>query len=383
MKVKSSFGPSYKQFEIGEIVFLAKEKALKLTNGTEIKNFPLAYQTYGELNADKSNAILICHALTGDQYVASENPITGKEGWWSSLIGAGKAIDTKKFFVISSNIIGGCMGSFGPKEIDEKTGEPYGINFPLITIHDMVHAQNLLVEYFGIKKLHAVIGGSTGGMQALAWSALYPQKIKLVIPLATSYRHSPQNIAFHEVGRQAIMADPNWCGGKYLTEKKFPTSGLSVARMTAHITYLSESALQQKFGRDLKNSGGFSFSFDREFQVENYLHHQGNRFVERFDPNSYLYITRAVDYFDLESDFGGNLSGAFVEFAKNPEAKFCLISFSDDWLFPPSEARKLAHALIACGINVSSITIKSTAGHDSFLLENDALKHTIFGLLNQ
>lgn len=383
MKVKSSFGPSYKEFEIGEIVFLAKEKPLKLAGGAEIKNFPLAYQTYGQLNADKSNAILICHALTGDQYVASENPITKKEGWWNFLIGDGKIIDTRKYFVISSNIIGGCMGSMGPKEINEKTNEPYGTEFPLVTINDMVHAQNLLIEHFGIKKLHAVIGGSTGGMQALAWSVLYPQKVKLVIPMATSYRHSPQNIAFHEVGRQAIMADPNWCNGKYLQEKKFPTSGLSVARMTAHITYLSESALQHRFGRDLKNSKGFSFSFDREFQVENYLHHQGSRFVERFDPNSYLYITRAVDYFDLESDFSGNLSNAFVDFSKNKEGKICLISFSDDWLFPPSEAKKLTHAMVACGINVSSVVIQSSAGHDSFLLESEALKNTISGFINQ
>lgn len=383
MKVKSSFGPAYKEFEVGDVVFLAKEKPLKLANGGEIKNFPLAYQTYGELNADKSNAILICHALTGDQYVASENPITKKEGWWNFMIGEGKPIDTKKFFVISSNIIGGCMGSFGPKNIDEKTNEPYGINFPILTIQDIVRAQNLLIEHFGISKLHAVIGGSTGGMQALAWSTIFPYKVKLIIPMATSYRHSPQNIAFHEVGRQAIMADPNWCNGKYLSEKKFPTSGLSVARMTAHITYLSQEALQKRFGRDLKNSGGFSFSFEREFQVENYLHHQGSRFVERFDPNSYLYITRAVDYFDLENDFGGNLSGAFVDFSKNKEGKFCLISFSDDWLFPPSEAKKLTHALVACGINVSSVTMNSNAGHDSFLLENEALQNTICGFINQ
>jgi homoserine O-acetyltransferase len=382
MKIKSNFGPNYKTFEIGEIVFLAKEKPLKLSCGTEIKNFPLAYQTYGELNEDKTNAILICHALTGDQYVASPHPITGKDGWWDFMIGAGKPIDTEKFFVICSNIIGGCMGSFGPKEIDEKTGEPYGVNFPIITINDITHAQNLLVEHFGIKKLHAVIGGSTGGMQALAWSVLYPQKVHLAIPLATSFRHSPQNIAFHEVGRQAIMADPNWCGGKYLLAKKYPSKGLAVARMTAHITYLSEVALQKKFGRNLQKKENFSFSFGQDFEVESYLHHQGHSFVERFDANSYLYITKAVDYFDLESDFGGNLSNAFVEFAKNKNGKFCLISFSDDWLFPPSEAKKLTHALVACGIDVSSVTINSSAGHDSFLLESDTLKNTISGLIN-
>jgi homoserine O-acetyltransferase len=383
MKVKSNFGSAFKEFEVGEIAILAQDKALKLTNGSEIKNFPIAYQTYGKLNKEKSNAILICHALTGDQYVASNHPITGKEGWWNFMIGTGKSIDTDKFFVICSNVIGGCMGSFGPKNINEETNKPYGSKFPLVTIHDMVRAQNLLIEHFGIKKLHAVIGGSTGGMQALSWSVLYPHKVKLIIPMATSYRHSPQNIAFHEVGRQAIMADINWCEGNYIAEKKYPANGLSVARMTAHITYLSEKALQKKFGRDLKNAGNFSFSFDSEFQVENYLHHQGSRFVERFDPNSYLYITRAVDYFDLESDFGGNLSGAFVEFSKNKNGKFCLIAFSDDWLFPASEAKKLTQSLIACGINASFVVINSEAGHDSFLLESQTLKETINGFINQ
>jgi len=382
MKVKSSFGPGYKEFEIGEIVFLAKEKPLKLASGSEIKNFPLAFQTYGKLNADCSNAILICHALTGDQYVASPNPVTGKKGWWDFMIGEEKPIDTNKFFVISSNIIGSCMGSFGPKEIDPKTGEPYGLNFPIVTINDIVQAQNLLIEHLGISKLHAVIGGSTGGMQALAWAVLFPQKVNLVIPMATSYRHSPQNIAFHEVGRQAIMADPNWCEGKYFLEKKYPSSGLAVARMTAHITYLSESALQKKFGRNLQDKENLSFTFAQDFKVESYLHHQGYSFVERFDANSYLYVTKAVDYFDLESDFGGKLGSAFLDFAKNKNGKFCLISFSDDWLFPPSEAKKLTQALIACGVNVSSITINSSAGHDSFLLESDTLKNTIRGFID-
>jgi homoserine O-acetyltransferase len=382
MKIQSQFGPNYTSFEIGEIVFLAQEKPLKLTSGIEIENFPLAYQSYGKLNADKSNAILICHALTGDQYVASKNPITGKEGWWNDVVGPNKAIDTNKFFVICPNILGGCMGSFGPKSINEKTGKAYATDFPLITIQDMVHSQNLLIESFGIEKLHAVIGGSTGGMQALSWASLYSQKVDRVIPIASSYRHSPQNIAFHEVGRQAIMADPDWRQGQYLEEKTFPVRGLSVARMTAHITYLSESSLQKKFGRDLKNENGFSFSFDREFQVENYLHHQGSRFVERFDPNSYLYITRAVDYFDLENDFNGNLSLAFTEFAKNENNKICVIAFSDDWLFPPSEAKKITKALISCGVNVSAITMSSKAGHDSFLLENQSLEHTISSFIN-
>ncbi|MBU6140600.1 MAG: homoserine O-acetyltransferase [Proteobacteria bacterium] len=359
------FGPSRKEFEVGEVVFLAQEKPLKLDNGFELKNFSIAYQTYGNLNADKSNAILICHALTGDQYVASKNPVTEKDGWWNFLIGKNKPIDTEKFFVICSNVLGGCMGSEGPKQ--------NGVKFPAITIHDMVRAQNLLVEHFGIKKLHAVIGGSAGGMQALSWSVLYPQKVNLVIPLATSYRHSPQNIAFHEVGRQAIISDPNWCEGDYLREGKYPSSGLAVARMTAHITYLSENALQRKFGRELKDNG--------KFEVENYLHHQGNRFVERFDPNSYLYITRAVDHFDLEKDFNGNLAEAFAEFGKKSDGKFCVISFSDDWLFPPSESRKLTQALVRSGVRVSSVTIDIKAGHDSFLVESDELKNVISGFL--
>ena len=383
MKVKSSFGPQYKTFEVGEIILLAQDKPLKLTSGAEIKNFPLAYQTYGKLNSDHSNAILICHALTGDQYVASTNPVTQKDGWWNFLIGPGKAIDTNKFFVICSNIIGGCMGSWGPKEIDPNTGNPYGISFPFVTVQDMVHAQNLLIEHFGIKKLHAVVGGSTGGMQALAWSTLYPQKLRLLMLLATSYRHGTQNIAFHEAGRQAIMGDPNWCNGNYLLDAKYPTKGLSVARMIAHITYLSEGALQKKFGRNLQNKNAFSFSFDPEFQVESYLHHQGVGFVERFDPNSYLYITKAVNYFDLESDFNGKLSNAFIDFAKNNEGKICLVSFSDDWLFPPSDTKKLAKAAISCGVNVSMVTIESSAGHDSFLIESEALKNTVSGFINQ
>ncbi len=383
MKVKSIFGPEYKEFEIGEIIFLAQESPLKLASGSEIKNFPLAYQTYGKLNADRSNAILICHALTGDQYVSSTHPITKKDGWWNFMVGPKKPIDTEKFFVICSNVIGGCMGSVSPKEINPNSMKTYGIDFPAITINDMVHAQNLLIEHFQIKRLHAVIGGSAGGMQALAWAALYPKKVKLVVPLATSFRNSPQNIAFQEVGRQAIMNDVDWCNGKYLLEKKYPTKGLAVARMTANITYLSESSLQKKFGRNLQNKGNFSFGFNAEFQIESYLHYQAYSFVERFDPNSYLYITKAVDYFDLESEFNGNLSNAFCDFAKNQDGKFCVISFSDDWLFPPSESKKITQALISCSVNASSVIIESSAGHDSFLLENEALKNTISGFINQ
>lgn len=382
MKIQSQFGLECKNYEIGEIVFLAQEKPLKLASGCEIKNFPLAYQTYGKLNQDKSNAILICHALTGDQYVASKHPITQKDGWWDFMVGSKKPIDTDKYFVICINIIGGCMGSFGPKSINPQTNEIYGANFPLITISDMVNAQDLLIQHFDIKKLHAVIGGSVGGMQALSWGVLYPHKVQNIIAIATSYRHSPQNIAFHEIGRQAIMSDLDWLDGNYLAQKKFPARGLALARMTAHVTYLSENALQKKFGRDLKNKEGFAFNFDREFQVENYLHYQGSRFVERFDPNSYLYITRAVDYFDLENDFNGNLSLAFNSFSQIKNNKICLISFSDDWLFPPSELKKLTKSLVACGANISAITMNSNAGHDSFLIENESLKNIIKSFIN-
>ena len=382
MKVKSKFGPKYQEFEIGNIVYLAKDKPLKLQNGSNISNFPISYQTYGKPNKDKSNAILICHALTGDQYCASKNPVTKKDGWWEFMIGKGKAIDTDKYFIICSNIIGSCMGSWNPKSIDPETDKPYSMNFPIITIYDMVEAQNLLLQHFQIEELHAVIGGSVGGMQALCWSILYPQKVKNVIPIASSYRHSPQNIAFHEVGRQAIMADPNWQSGQYLNKQTYPAKGLAVARMTAHITYMSENALHDKFGRNLQDKDILSFSFDKDFEIESYLHHKGFSFVDRFDANSYLYITKAVDYFDLESDFNGKLANAFTNFAKNNKnGKFCLISFSDDWLFPPSEMKKITKALIACDIEVSSIVIDSSSGHDSFLIENESLKNTISGIL--
>lgn len=381
MKIKLSFGPNYQEFEIGEIAFLAKDKPLRLSCGVEISNFPLAYQTYGKLNQDHSNAILVFHALTADQYAASTHPVTGKNGWWDFMIGQGKPIDTNKFFVICVNALGGCMGSFGPKTINLETNQPYGLSFPVLTINDMVNAQNLLLEELGIKKLYAAIGGSMGGMQALAFSCLYPNKVDLTVVMASSYRHSPQNIAFHEAGRQAVMADPDWLGGKYFLENKFPKKGLAVARMIAHITYLSQTALQNKFGRNLQNKSALSYGFEADFQIESYLHHQGYSFVERFDANSYLYLTRAIDYFDLESDFGGKLYRAFSGIAKNKNSRVCLISFSDDWLFPAEELKKLTHSLIACDINVSSINMHSRSGHDSFLIRNDPLEKMMAGLL--
>ena len=289
----------------GHRVVLGQEKPLRLDCGVELHEFTVAYQTYGTLNAERSNAIMICHALTGDQFVAEPHPVTRKAGWWELMVGPGKPVDTNRFFVICSNILGGCMGTTGPKEINPDTGKPWGLDFPVITIDDMVRAQAMLVDHLGIEKLFAVIGGSLGGMQVLEWAASYPDRMFAAAPIATADHHSAQNIAFHEVGRQAIMADLDWCGGDYLNQGRRPNRGLAVARMTAHITYLSEIALQAKFGRRLQDREAITYGFEADFQVESYLRHQGSTFVERFDANSYLYITRAMDYFDLAESHGG------------------------------------------------------------------------------
>src|SRR5215475_164220 len=354
------------------------ETPLPLDCGRNLAPFTVAYMTYGKLNAQKSNAILLCHALTGDQFVASDHPITGKPGWWTPMVGPGKPIDTDRFFVICANVLGGCMGSTGPAEIDPATGKPYGLNFPLVTIRDMVRAQKRLVEHLGIDKLLAVIGGSMGGMQALQWAASYPDCVRAVVPIACAARHSAQNIAFHEVGRQAIMADPDWRGGEYQLHGTSPSKGLAVARMAAHITYLSEMALQRKFGRNLQNREAFSFQFEPDFQIESYLHHQGATFVDRFDANSYLYITRAMDYFDLAEDYAGHLADAF----RDSSNRFCIISFTSDWLFPTAENKRIAHALNATAAKVSFVEIKTDKGHDSFLLDEPEMFDTVRGFLN-
>ena len=351
---------------------------LPLDSGRSLSPVTVAYTTYGVLNAAKSNAILICHALTGDQFVASDHPVTGKPGWWTTMVGPGKPIDTDRFFVICSNVIGGCMGSTGPAETDPATGKPYGTNFPLITIRDMVRAQKMLVDHLGIEKLLAVVGGSMGGMQVLQWAASYPDRVRAVVPIACAARHSAQNIAFHEVGRQAIMADPDWKGGEYQQHGVRPSKGLAVARMAAHITYVSEMALQRKFGRNLQNRAALSFQFAPDFQIESYLHHQGASFVDRFDANSYLYITRAMDYFDLAEEHGGQLSDVFRVNA----ARFCIISFTSDWLFPPVENKRIAHALNAVAAQVSFVEIKSDKGHDAFLLDEPEMFATVRGFLN-
>jgi homoserine O-acetyltransferase/O-succinyltransferase len=334
---------------------------LLLDCGREI-GYQIAYQTYGTLNADKSNAILICHALTGDQHAANTNPITGKSGWWDIFIGAGKILDTDKYFVISSNVLGGCMGSTGPASFDGD--KIYGLDLPLITIKDMVRAQERLVTHLGIEQLLSVIGGSMGGMQVLQWAALYPTRVFSAMPIATSAKHSAQNIAFHEVGRQAVMADPEWDNGNYPTTGKNPARGLSVARMAAHITYLSDVALHRKFGRKLQDRDALTYSFKSDFQVENYLNYQGQSFVERFDANSYLYITRAIDYFDLAEDYGG-LPQAFT----NTKTRFCVVSFTTDWLFPTADSRQIVHALNAAGASVSFAEIETDKGHDAFFLD--------------
>ena len=362
----------------GQTVTFGPSSPLKLDCGKSLSPFTVAYMTYGTLNAAKSNAILVCHALTGDQFVASENPVTGKPGWWTTTVGPGKPIDTDRFFVICANVIGGCMGSTGPASIDPATAKPYGLSFPLITIRDMVRAQGMLVEHLGIAKLLAVVGGSMGGMQALQWAASYPERVRAVVPIACAARHSAQNIAFHEVGRQAIMADPDWHGGEYQEHNVSPSKGLAVARMAAHITYLSETALQRKFGRSLQNREALSFQFAPDFQIESYLHHQGRSFVDRFDANSYLYITRAMDYFDLGVDHNGKLAEAF---GVSPP-RFCIISFTSDWLFPPVENKSIAHALNAVAANVSFVEIKSDKGHDAFLLDEPEMFDTVKGFLN-
>ncbi|WP_440931492.1 homoserine O-acetyltransferase MetX [Candidatus Pelagibacter sp.] len=344
---------------------LIVKKPLTLDCGRVINDFPIAYETYGKLNEKKDNAILIFHALTGDQFVTGKNPVTNKDGWWSYAVGSGKSIDTDKYFLICANVISGCMGSFGPSHIDPETNNPYGTNFPVITINDMVNAQVNLLDHFGIDKLFSVIGGSMGGMQVLQFVSNFPDKAKTAVPIACTSSHSAQNIAFNELGRQSIMADPNWINGDYQKENKNPSNGLSVARMAAHITYLSKKGLENKFGRKLQERDDLKFGFDADFQIESYLRYQGSVFVDRFDANSYLYITRAMDYFDLPRKFEGSLSKAF----NNTKTKFFIISFTSDWLYPTQENKEIVIALNSIGADVGFAEIESDKGHDSFLLD--------------
>ena len=361
----------------GHQLVLGADAPLPLDCGIALAPVTIAYQTYGQLNADKSNAILICHALTGDQFVADPNPITGKPGWWEELVGPGRVLDTNRYFLICSNVLGGCMGTTGPLDVNPATGQPWCLSFPVITIGDMVRAQRRLIDHLGIEQLFCVIGGSMGGMQVLEWAVRYPERVYTAVPIATSARHSAQNIAFGEVGRQAILADPDFCDGNYPLEGKKPQRGLAVARMAAHITYLSQAALHRKFGRSLQSRDKVAYGFDADFQVESYLRHQGTVFVERFDANSYFYITRAMDYFDLGADHGGVLANAF----RGTPVRFCVISFTSDWLFPTPESRALVHALNAVAANVSFVEVESDKGHDAFLLDEPEFHATLSGFL--
>ena len=355
---------------------------LPLDSGQVLERVDIAYESYGELAADKGNAILVCHALTGDQYLASTHPITGKPGWWERMVGPGLPIDTDRYHVICANVIGSCMGSTGPASL-APDGRPYGMRFPVITIRDMVRGLVGLLDAMEIGQLHAVVGGSMGGMQALSLAANFPDRAARVLAIATTARHSAQNIAFHEVGRQAIMADPNWREGDYYGEGKAPDAGLAVARMAAHITYLSEEGLTEKFGRRLQakedgRPGEKTFGFDADFQVESYLRYQGSGFTRRFDANSYLYITRAMDYFDIAEEHGGKLADAFA----GSSARFCLVSFDSDWLYPTAESRHVVHALNAAGAPVSFVELSAPFGHDSFLLDVPALDRVVRGFLD-
>ena len=361
----------------GGVMTFAADKPLRLDSGATLSPLQIAYKTYGRLNADRSNAVLVCHALTMDQHVASPHPITGKPGWWPQVVGPGRPLDPSRHFIICSNVVGGCMGSTGPASVDPATDRPYGLTFPMITIADMVRAQAMLVEGLGISSLLAVIGGSMGGMQALQWASDYPDRLFSAVVIAAASRHSAQNIAFHEVGRQAIMADPDWREGAYMDAGVRPEKGLAVARMAAHITYLSEPALQRKFGRELQRDG-LSWGFDADFQVESYLRHQGASFVDRFDANSYLYITRALDYFDMALAHGGVLAEAF---RSSRHVRFCVLSFSSDWLYPTAESRTIVRALNAAGCRASFVEVQSDKGHDAFLLDEPGFDAALRGFL--
>ncbi len=351
---------------------------LLLDGGQQLAGVRIAYEAYGTLSSDRDNAILVCHATSGDQYLASPHPITGKPGWWDRLVGPGKPVDTNRFCVICANVLGGCMGSTGPSS-PSPDGQPWAMRFPVITIRDMVRAQVALLEALGIEKLYAVVGGSMGGMQGLSLAANWPGIASRVLAIGATATMPAQNIAFQEVGRQAVMADPDWQGGNYYGTGKTPAAGLGVARMAAHITYLSEASLTEKFGRRLQNRETKTFGFDADFQIESYLRHQGLTFTERFDANSYLYITRAMSYFDLAEEHGGRLADAFAQ----TKARFCVVSFDSDWLYPTELSRGLAHALNAAGAPVSFVELSAPFGHDSFLLDVPALDRVVTGFLSQ
>jgi len=362
-----------------ETRFFHITEPLTLDSGAVLPGAVIAYETYGTLNPTRTNAILICHALSGDAHAAGFHEGAGKPGWWEIMIGPGKPIDTERYFVVCSNILGSCMGSSGPSSIDPETGKPYGLRFPVVTIGDMVKAQRRLVDFLGIPKLLAVIGGSIGGMQTLEWSIRYPGMMHAAVPLATAQRHSALAIAFNEVARQAIMADPNWKKGDYYNGPG-PDLGLAVARMVGHITYLSDEAMRNKFGRRLQDKNDFSFNFEADFQVESYLRYQGGKFVRRFDANSFLYITKAADYFDLTVQHRGP-DGANA-FAK-AKAKYFVVSFTSDWLYPTRKSKAMVKAMKKHGLDVTFCEIEAQCGHDAFLLPNPRLATLLQGFLDR
>ena len=368
-----------KQKDIGIIkteyfTFAESAHELKLDSGENLGPITIAYETYGLLNKDKTNAILVAHALSGDAHAAGFHEGEKDAGWWDALIGPSKALDSEKYFVICSNVIGGCKGSTGPSSLNPGTGKRYALDFPVITIADMVRAQKRLIEHLGIKKLLCVIGGSLGGMQVLQWVALYPNHIQCAIPIATALKHSPQQIAFDEVGRQAVMADPAWDNGNYYDGKK-PERGLAVARMIGHITYMSDKSMEEKFSRRLKVKS-HSFKFSADFEVEGYLRYRGDNFVKRFDANSYLYITKAMDYFDLSCD-------KLIAKDKHIDVRFLVIAFKSDWLYPAYQSQEIVRQLKVRGADATYCQINSTYGHDAFLLEIEEETHLIKHFLDK
>jgi homoserine O-acetyltransferase len=352
------------------------EEPIELDSGRTLENVTVAYETYGELDKEKSNAILICHALTGDAHAAGWHKGDKKPGWWDIVIGPGKALDTEKYFIICSNVLGGCKGTTGPSSINPETKKEYGLDFPVITIRDMVEVQKKLIDSFAISQLYAIIGGSMGGMQVLQWMVSYPTMMKKAVPIATAAMSSPQQIAFNAVGRQSIFSDPDWNNGNYYENNVIPRSGLSLARMIAHITYLSDESMDIKFGRGLQDKDEISYDFTVDFQVESYLKHQGETFVKRFDANSYLYITKAVDLFDL------SVNDSLIDGLKDVESKVEVLSVDSDWLYPTEQSTEIVTALNANDVEVSFSELKSNYGHDAFLLEKGQLNYIFANFLS-
>ncbi|HRI57663.1 MAG TPA: homoserine O-acetyltransferase [Anaerolineae bacterium] len=359
----------------------AQDEPFALESGATLSPVTLAYEAYGRLNADRSNAILVCHALSGGAHAAGYlAPDDAQPGWWDDCIGPGKAFDTDRYFVLCSNVLGSCYGSSGPSSVDPATGQPYGLHFPVVTIGDMVRAQVKLLDHLGIERLLAVAGGSMGGMQVLEWAAHHPQRVRAAIPIATTARHSPMLIAFGEVGRQAIYADPAWNQGDYYRNGRRPDAGLSVARMVGHITYLSEQSMHEKFGRRLQGRERYGYEFQTEFEIESYLKHNGDKFTRRFDANSYLYVTKALDYFDPAGQQGGSLAAAFENAT---DTAFLVISFTSDWLYPSYHSKELVRALTAAGCDVTYLDIESSWGHDAFLVEVETMTRLLGSFLGR